>query len=271
MALSLSSLTNIKINLFSPDGSSIELSILKGSIISSLKNMLATSLDTVTYLIDIYLQGSEEKLLDNYKLEKDCSLFVLFTNSFGWVNKGEHIALSNKSLVATHTKQTGEFNQIYQKVTLGEILTNGRYYYEVSETNKLKKNSFWTTMVGCFKLYQDPEKEGKFLPIDYNRGVNSNDAYLMNCCYGSLWGPNANNIGHQDCNNQLKANDMLGILINLDEGWIRFYRNRQRYGSVFYNVQGPLICGAIMRESFSSLLVYKGATIPEEETISEDN
>ena len=265
MALSLSSLASIKINLFSFDGSSIELSILKGSIIASLKNMLSTSLDTVTYLIEIYLQGTEEKLLDNYKLEKDCSLFVLFKNSFGWVGKGEHITLSNKTIKATHTKQTGHHNQVYQKVTLGEILTNGTYYYEVYETNKSGQNSIWTTMVGCFKLYQDPEKEGTFLPIDYNiSSINSNDGYLMDCNFGSLRGPNNNNVDPQSFNNRLLTEDTLGILINLDEGWIRFYRNNKKYGSVFYNVQGPLICGAIMRESFSSLSVYKGATIPKD-------
>ena len=67
-------------------------------------------------------------------------------------------------------------------------------------------------------------------------------SYFLNAQTGGLHGN-----GKQDSDPQgmLTTGDIIGVLVDLDVGWLRFYRNGARYGLGYTEgVTGPLVCAA---------------------------
>ena len=58
--------------------------------------------------------------------------------------------------------------------------------------------------------------------------------------------------------------DRVGVLLDLDAGWLRFYRNGERCGPGYTEgVTGPLVCAAQMFGKNGCLTVLPGAAVPE--------
>ena len=69
---------------------------------------------------------------------------------------------------------------------------------------------------------------------------------------------------YADRQGSFKKRDRIGVLLDLDVGWMRFYRNGVRCGPGFTEgVTGPLVRAAELLNSDGTLTVLLGAVAPE--------
>jgi hypothetical protein len=160
-----------------------------------------------------------------------------------WDACGSEMALSEDGLVAT--KNTGG----WQLVTGGSPMTEGRHYWEVEFTFANAARIMF--MVGAVRPGLDHDKFHAF----------SNDAYFINGYSGALCG---NGKTHTDPQGKFTTGDRIGVLLDLDAGWMRIYRNGKRCGPGFTEgVTGPLVRAAQLMDFGDKITVLPGATAPE--------
>jgi hypothetical protein len=124
-------------------------------------------------------------------------------------------------------------------------MTEGRHYWEV----ELTAGSL--TMVGAARPGLDHDKEHH----------TTNDAYFINGYLGSLCG---NGRSWADEQGQFAKGDRIGVLLDLDAGWMRLYRNGKRCGPGFTEgVTGPLVRAAELYTGGEKVTVLPGAVTPE--------
>jgi hypothetical protein len=89
-----------------------------------------------------------------------------------------------------------------------------------------------------------------------------NDAYFISGYSGSLF---RNGKNRADSQGGFLTGDRIGVLLDLDAGWMRFYRNRKRCGPGYTEgVTGPLVCAAQLGgEAGDTVTVLPGAVAPE--------
>jgi hypothetical protein len=132
-------------------------------------------------------------------------------------------------------------------VTGGEPMTEGRHYWEVEITKWVGLDC----MPGAVRPGLDHDK------MHYD----TNDAYLINSCSGGLWG---NGKMCADEQGEFAEGDRVGVLLDLDAGWLRFYRNDKRCGPGYTEgVTGPLVRAAQVVNTGDMLTVLPGAVAPE--------
>jgi hypothetical protein len=89
----------------------------------------------------------------------------------------------------------------------------------------------------------------------------SNDAYFIDAADGSLCG---NGKERADVQGDFAEGDRVGVLLDLDAGWLRFYRNGKRCGPGYTEgVTGPLVRAAQVVTMGDTLTVLPGAVAPE--------
>jgi hypothetical protein len=89
----------------------------------------------------------------------------------------------------------------------------------------------------------------------------SNDACYMYTGSGSLCG---NGKFEADIQGKFAEGDRIGMLLDLDAGWLRFYHNDRRCGPGFTEgVTGPLVRAAQLCAKGSKVTVLPGAVAPE--------
>jgi hypothetical protein len=133
-------------------------------------------------------------------------------------------------------------------VTGGEPMTEGRHYWEVELGSSTDANF----MLGAVRpgLCLDKTHE------------ESDDAYYIWSTEGSLFGNGRSFDYPQDV--QFMTGDRIGVLLDLDAGWLRFYRNDRRCGPGFTEgVTGPLVRAAQLESQGSKVTVLPGAMAPE--------
>jgi hypothetical protein len=111
------------------------------------------------------------------------------------------------------TKTVEDYN--HQLVTGGSPMTEGRHYWEV----ELTAGNFGI-MVGAVRPGLDHDKNHCF----------TNDAYFINGNDGALYG---NGKDRADPQGRFATGDRIGVLLDLDAGWMRLYRNGKRCGPGF--------------------------------------
>jgi hypothetical protein len=154
------------------------------------------------------------------------------------------MALSEDGLVATAGS-----NDTSHLVTGGEPMTEGRHYWEVEITKRADANYIF--LVGAVRPGLDHDEEHLY----------GNDAYCMNANDGALCGN-----GKVDADGQgaFAEGDRVGVLLDLDAGWLRFYRNSDRCGPGFTEgVTGPLVRAAQVFAVGAKVTVLPGAVAPE--------
>ena len=108
-------------------------------------------------------------------------------------------------------------------------MTEDRHYWEV-EICKFGENEqglSGSCMVGA---------------VPPNHHYYTDGAYLIDVADGSLWG---NSKISADTQSGFAQGDRVGVLLDLDAGWLRFYRNGKRCGPSFTEgVTGPLVRAA---------------------------
>jgi hypothetical protein len=158
-----------------------------------------------------------------------------------WTACGSNMALSEDGLVATVTAYRS-----WQLVTGGEPMTEGRHYWEV-ELTKLEGNC----MIGAVQPGLDHDK------IHFH----TNDAYFIDVGDGSLHG---NGKINDDYQGKFAEGDRVGVLLDLDAGWLRFYCKDKRCGPGYTEgVTGPLVRAAQVFTKGDALTVLPGAVAPE--------
>jgi hypothetical protein len=96
----------------------------------------------------------------------------------------------------------------------------------------------------------------------------TNDAYF-------IWGGNGGLFGNgkagDDQQGEFATGDRIGVLLGLDAGWLRIYRNGKRCGPGFTEgVTGPLVRAAQLLLLNDKLTVLPGAAAPPEDAGAAD-
>jgi hypothetical protein len=124
-------------------------------------------------------------------------------------------------------------------------MTEGRHYWEVELT------AGYFFMVGAVRPGLDHDTSH----------YTTNDAYFINVYDGGLYG---NGKYHADPQGAFVEGDRIGVLLDLDAGWMRLYRNGKRCGPGFTEgVTGPLVRAAQIYQVDDKLTVLPGAAAPE--------
>jgi hypothetical protein len=152
--------------------------------------------------------------------------------------------LSGEGLVATQVNDKPG----WQLVTGGSPMTEGRHYWEVELT--------WAIDVCC--ILTGAVRPG--LDHDNFHGA-TNDAYYILGGDGTLCGNGK--FGGVEQGGFAKG-DRIGVLLDLDAGWLRFYHNDKRCGPGFTEgVTGPLVRAAQLYYKGDTATVVPGAVMPE--------
>jgi hypothetical protein len=199
-------------------------------------------------LIELFVGGKEDGLpdagrLDDLGLGEGSVVFMLHRPGWRWEACGSAIALSGDGLVATKTD-----GDAFQLVTGGgPPMMEGRHYWEVEIT------SGRCTMVGAVRPGLDQDISHMF----------GNDAYFIHSNSGGLFGNGKENTDPQG---SFAMGDRIGVLLDLDAGWLRFYRSGKRCGpGVTEGVKGPLLPAAQLYGNRDKVTVLPGAVAPEGE------
>ena len=165
-------------------------------------------------LIELFVDGTENALPDSGRLDglglgSGSVVFMLIRLGWRWEACGSSITLSGEGLVATKEDENGR-----QLVTGGSPMTEGRHYWEVELT--------WTAgycgiMVGAVRPGLDHDKHHRL----------TNDAYYISGGGGGLF---RNGKDRADEQGGFAKGDRIGVLLDLDAGWLRIYRNGKRCG-----------------------------------------
>jgi hypothetical protein len=201
-------------------------------------------------LIELFVDGTENALPDSGRLDglglgSGSVVFMLIRLGWRWDECGSEFALSGEGLVATKDKNVDG----RQLVTGGSPMTEGRHYWEVELT--------WSRSNGYIMV-------GAVRPgLDHNTYHNdTNDAYYIYGDDGGLYG-NAGKCG-DDQQGQFAKGDRIGVLLDLDAGWLRFYRNDKRCGPGFTEgVTGPLVRAAELFYNGEKVTALPAAVAPE--------
>ena len=220
-------------------------------------------------LMDLFVDGTEAALQDFARLDvlglgEASVLFMLQRQSWLWETCGTEITLSANGLVATKTQ--GDSPML---VTGGAPMTEGRHYWEVRAT--LGTHTYAHILVGAVRPGLDHNE---------SHSGSSSDAYFLNVCGGL---PGGGLHGSGKCNDDVQGNFELdvttkdddpdelgggiGVLLDLDAGWLCFYRNGKRCGPGFTEgVTGPLVRAAEISFKINegeAVAVVPGAVAPE--------
>ena len=169
-------------------------------------------------LIELFVDGKEDGLpdagrLDALGLGSGSVVFMLHQLGWRWDACGSETTLSEDVLVATKNTEDD-----WQLVTGGSPMTEGRHYWEVEYTC-IAAMGIWF-MVGAVRPGLDHDKNH----------MHGNDAYVISGASGSLWG---NGKKRADPQGEFATGDRIGVLLDLDAGWMRIYRNGKRCGPGF--------------------------------------
>jgi hypothetical protein len=155
----------------------------------------------------------------------------------------EYVTLSEGGAVAT---QTGDY---YSLTTTGTELTEGRHYWEVELLTKSKHAIY----IGISR----PNLE----PLGSYHTRQCTDGWFIRVYDGSLWGNgkfNDNGAG------KYKQGDRVGVLLDLGNGSLRFFKNGVQHGPGFRagSVTGPMVSAVQMYYEDSSVRLLPNAEAP---------
>jgi hypothetical protein len=155
----------------------------------------------------------------------------------------DHVTLSEGGAVAT---QTGDG---YCLTTSGTELTVGRHYWEVELLSKEVDSMF----IGISRPNLNPT--GKYF------GRDCTDGWFIRAYDGGLFG-NGKNCG--DVAGRYKQGDRVGVLLDLDNGSLRFFKNGVQHGPGYAagSVTGPVVVAVHMYYEAQSMRLLPNAEAP---------
>jgi hypothetical protein len=202
-------------------------------------------------LIELFVDGKEDGLPDSGRLDvlglgEGSVVFMLQRlYEWCWAARGSGITLSEDGLVATKETNTGG----WQLVTGGEPMAEGRYYWEVEIT--AYSRTVCSVMIGAVRPGLDHNES----PFD------THGACYIYAGDGALWGSGKRGAEPQG---KFAPGDRVGVLLDLDAGWLRFYCNGERCGPGYTEgVTGPLVRAAELSGEGNKATVLPGAVAAE--------
>jgi hypothetical protein len=200
-------------------------------------------------LIELFVDGKEDGLPDSGRLDglglgEGSVVFLLQRLGWLWTACGSGMTLSEEGLVATVTAY-----KHFQLLTGGEPMTEGRHYWEVEITKWNASDNF---TIGAVRPGLDHD----------THHFHTNDAYFISAFNGGLCG---NGKRADDKQGRFAQGDRVGVLLDLDAGWLRFYLNGKRCGPGFTEgVTGPLLRAAQLICAGERVTVLPAAVAPPE-------
>jgi hypothetical protein len=208
-------------------------------------------------LIELFVDGEEDSLpgawrLDGLGLGEGSVVFMLQRAGWRWTPCAG-IALSGQGLVASRpaiAAATKTIDYGWQLVTGGLPMTEGRHYWEVELTGG---SPF--VMIGAARPGMKDHDE------NHNCSSNACDFFSVHSVDGALRG-NGKSCAYAQ--GMFAEGDRIGVLLDLDAGWLRFYRNSKRCGPGFTKgVTGPLVRAVHIAGISNKVTVLPAAVAPE--------
>jgi hypothetical protein len=169
---------------------------------------------------------------------------------WGWTTCGSDIALDG--LVATKSRGTD-----YQLATGGEQMTEGRHYWEVRVSDP------HGVFFGAARPGLDHDEEhhataSAFFIYGLNSSLWANGKFIREKQAGLSQGGGAGASALR-----FATGDRIGVLLDLDQGWIRWFRNGAECGpGITSGVSGPLVRAAQILHEGNSVEALPGAVAP---------
>jgi hypothetical protein len=226
------------------DGETLDLTVATRSTVDEVKRAVGEARNVQPALLDLFQDGTEDALpgaarLPSLQVVDGSVLFMLQRLDWRWNNCGTNVKLSGEGLVATNSAAA------WNLVTGGEPMTEGRHYWEVELTTD-PQGGLWF-MFGAVRPGLDHDKSH----------AATNNAHYINTNNGALYG---NGKGGENTQGKFAAGDRVGALLDVDAGWLRFYRNGKRCGPGFTEgVTGPLVRAGAIGYGDSVLTALPGA------------
>jgi hypothetical protein len=156
----------------------------------------------------------------------------------------DRVTLSGGGAVATHT-----LDEERSLTTTGIELTEGKHYWEV----ELLSKNVRLIMIGISRPNLDPVG-------DY--GLREcTDGWFIHACTGGLWG---NGKQGGAAAGAYKQGDRVGVLLDLDNGSLRFFQNGVEHGSGYPagSVTGPVVAAVQFFRTDTSVRLLLDAEAP---------
>jgi hypothetical protein len=173
------------------------------------------------------------------------------------------VVLSEAGAVATQKNELTADN--WSLTTTGIELTTGKHYWEVELLSDMKDG--YLTFIGVTRPNLDPIgkyfdrdcTDGWFVD-DETGGLNGNGKTHQRA--GGLNRGNGNN--GVDPAGRYNTGDRVGILLNLDDGSLCFFKNGAQYGPGYPagSVTGPVVAAVQMRNADESMRLLPDAEVP---------
>jgi hypothetical protein len=134
-------------------------------------------------------------------------------------------------------------------ITTETELTEGKHYWEVV----LLSEGLRGILIGISRPNLDPR--GSYCSKECT------DAWLMYATDGSLWG---NGKFNDDRSGAYKQGDRVGMLLDLDNGSLRFFKNSVQHGPGYAagSVTGPVVAAVQMYDKDTSLRLLPNTDVP---------
>jgi hypothetical protein len=160
------------------------------------------------------------------------------------------VSLSEGGAVATHTHD-GQFSL----TTTGTELTEGKHYWEV----ELLSESVSMILIGISRPNLDPAGEYYF--------EDCTDGWFIHAAGGNLYGNGQDGndaAGGDDAAGPYKQGDRVGMLLDFDNGFLRFFKNGVQHGPGFPagSVTGPVVAAVHMYRNDLSVRLLPNAEAP---------
>jgi hypothetical protein len=254
--------THVSLSVKSLDGQVLPLHVPRDTRVRELKDMVARSRGVAVATIELFVAGVEHALPEEARLDvldigDEAVVFLLLRPGWCWLQAGNDVTISEDGQDATRKFDSTEFEDdsfVGGLVTGGEPMTEGRHYWE-TEIAACGVNC--AICFGCVRPDCDHN-------LDYCvRGAAH--AHLIYAADGALYGSGKDYGGLvTGRSRQFAAGDRIGVLLDLDAGWVRFYRNGKRCGPGFTEgVTGPLLRAAELYQTGNRATAVPGAVAPE--------
>jgi hypothetical protein len=150
--------------------------------------------------------------------------------------------------VATQT-----FGKPVSLTTTGTEITEGKHYWEVELLSEGVTHGVTCINIGISRPNLDPTG-------CYSSG-DSTDGWFIEANSGSLWGNGKRN---DDAAGLYKQGDRVGVLLNLDNGSLRFFKNGVQHGPGYAagSVTGPVVAAVQMYDKDQSVQLLPNAEAP---------
>jgi hypothetical protein len=138
-------------------------------------------------------------------------------------------------------------------VTTGTEITEGKHYWEVELKSESLAESMSLIFVGISRPNLDPRK--------CYYGNHSTDGWFIRASMGAL---NGNGKFHSNEAGDYEQGDRVGVLLDLDNGSLRFFKNGVAHGPGYPagSVTGPVVAAVHMYDTYDSVRLLPDAEAP---------